>query len=101
MSAQAPAALSLVAEIRARPGREAELGALLRGLVPPTLAEEGCLGYALHLSEEEAGHYLFYETWASVALWERHMASPHLAAFQARTEELVAEWRLLRLSRIA
>lgn len=97
----APTSLTLVAEIRARPGREAELDALLRGLVPPTLAEEGCLGYALHVAEEDAGHYLFHETWASVAMWERHMASPHLAAFQARSDELVAEWRLLRLSRIA
>ncbi len=101
MSAPATPVLSLVAEIRARPGREAELGALLRALVPPTLAEEGCLDDALHVARQDAGHFLLHENWASEALWQRHMASPHLAAFQARTEDLVAEWRLLRLARVA
>lgn len=99
--AGADAALSLVAEIRARPGRGAELGALLRGLVAPTRAEEGCLDYALHAAPQDGGHFVFYENWATEACWERHMASPHLAAFRARSDDLVAEFRLLRLRRVA
>jgi len=95
------AVLSLVAEIKAKPGQEAELRRVLSDLVGPTRQEEGCLNYDLHVSNDDPGFFVLYENWQTVPLWERHMASPHLEAFKARTDELVAGWTLHQLTRIA
>ena len=45
-------ALSLVARIKAKPGKEAELRQVLTALVQPTRAEEGCLTYDLHVAND-------------------------------------------------
>lgn len=93
--------LSLVAQIKAKPGKEAELRRVLTALVQPTRAEEGCLTYDLHVSNDDPGFFLFYETWQTVPSWERHMSTPHLEAFKARADELVADWELHQLTKIA
>ncbi len=93
--------LSLVAQIKAKPGKEAELRELLTGLVQPTRAEEGCLNYDLHVANDDAGFFTLYENWQTVPLWERRMEAPHLEAFKGRTDELAAEWTLHHLTKIA
>lgn len=92
--------LTLIAEITAKPGKEAEVEGVLRGLLVPTRAEDGCVAYNLHLDNENAAHFVLTETWATVPLWQTHMTSPHLTEFQSRTDELVAEWRLVQLTRL-
>lgn len=93
--------LTLVAQVTAKTGKEAELEEALRALVTPTREEEGCLRYDLHLSDETAGIFVFLEDWQTKELWERHMVSPHIEAFKARTEDLVADWQLDQFTRIA
>jgi len=92
--------LVIVAQLDAKPGKERELEAALRSLVVPTRADEGCERYQLHQSTTEPGHFQFHEQWTSRELWQTHMASPHLQAFNARTDELVASWRLFELQAI-
>lgn len=93
--------LALVAEIKAKPGKEAELRGVLTGLVQPTRAEEGCLTYGLHAANDDPGFFIFYKNWQTVPLWEQHMESPHLEAFKGRTDELVADWKFHQLTKIA
>lgn len=93
--------LSLVAQIKAKPGKEAELRQVLTGLVPPTRQEEGCLNYDLHVANDDPGFFTLYENWQTVPLWKRHMESPHLEAFKARTDALVADRKLHQLTKIA
>ena len=83
--------LTVVAESYAKPGREEELGELLKGLIPPTRKETGCVQYDLHVDNDRPGHFLFLEHWTSLAHLQAHLASPHFAAFQARSAELLAE----------
>ena len=85
------ATLTVFAEFRANPGREEELGGLLKGLIEPTRKEQGCLQYDLHADNDKPGHFLFFEKWTSMALLQAHLGSPHLTAFQARSAGLVAE----------
>lgn len=92
--------LTLVADIRAKPGQTEALRDLLAGLVAPTRAEEGCVRYDLHVDQESPDRFVLLEDWKSVPLWNRHMASPHLRHFGTRVDDLVAEWRLTKLSRI-
>jgi len=86
--------LTVVATLEAKPGQEAALEQALRALLLPTRAEQGCVTYDLHRSAETPGLFVFHETWSSRPLWEAHMRSPHLQAFGAQQEALVARWEL-------
>jgi len=85
--------LTVIAVIKAKPHKAASLREVLRSLVVPTLTEEGCVRY--EMNEVDGGTaWVFAELWQSQALWERHMASAHLARFQAVAEEMVASVEL-------
>ena len=73
--------LTVVAELKAKNGREERLGEALRSLVGPTRAERGCVAYGLHRSHEDPGPFIFYETREGRPLWEDRMESPRLVGF--------------------
>ncbi len=94
--------LTVVAEIIAKPGQEQRLREELMRLIEPTRAEEGCLQYDLHESTERPGHFLFYETWTSLAALDRHLATPHLERLSALLPELAeGEARIDTFQKIA
>ncbi len=78
--------LIIVADIHVHPDKVGLARAELLKLIPPTLAEEGCLQYDLHQDPEDPGHFLFYERWESRELWQAHMDSPHLAEHLEATD---------------
>ena len=82
--------LTLLAELKARPGKSGELGERLQALVEPTRREDGCLGYVLHRSSEDADVFLLYERWRSRQDLDLHLATPYLLDFFARAPELLA-----------
>lgn len=92
--------LTIVAHIRANPGKIDLVKAELEKLVPITRAEEGCLQYDLHQDNEDPAHFLFYENWETRALWQTHMSAPHLAAYMKATDGAVAEFTLNEMSGI-
>ena len=92
--------LSLVAELKARAGREADLRAALKTLVAATRLEEGCLTYDLHVGNADPGFFLIYENWQTVPHWDRHMASPHIDTFKAIAADLVETSTLHLLTKI-
>ncbi len=83
--------LTVFAEFRAAPGKEKELAAILKGLIEPTRKEQGCLQYDLRVDNDAPGHLYFYENWTSLELLQAHLASPHLAAAEAKWDALLAE----------
>lgn len=83
--------LTVLATIIARPGKEAELRALLTSLLAPTRQEAGCLNYDLHVAPDDPAKFLFHENWVSQAHLDAHLKTPHLTAALRRLEELAAE----------
>ena len=83
--------LTIVAEFYAKAGSEEKLAGLLKGLVEPSRKEAGCVQYDLHVDNAKAGHFLFFEIWASQAHVDEHVRSPHFTAFQASVGDLVVE----------
>jgi quinol monooxygenase YgiN len=81
--------LCVVAEFRAKPGKEEELRRALRGLVEPTRKEDGCVQYDLHVHTKDPGRFVFYEKWASEEDLARHAASAHLKKLTAVADELL------------
>ena len=97
-----PELLTVVAEMKAKEGKEAELRAALIALVAPTRQEDGCVQYDLHEKTDEPGRFVFYENWGSADHLARHSASTHIQAFRAGAGELLGEpSRILTYTRIA
>ncbi|MEM9013415.1 MAG: putative quinol monooxygenase [Pseudomonadota bacterium] len=93
--------LTIVAQIEAKPGTVAELAESLRSLIPLTRAEPGCEAYEMHRSITDDRLFHFHEVWTDRSAWEAHMAAEHMTAFGARKDDLVADWRLFELERVA
>lgn len=83
--------LTVVAVITAKPGQEDVVRDALAALVPPTLQEQGCLGYVLSQSAVAPGTFITVETWRAQADLDAHLQTPHVAqAFASAGEALAA-----------
>jgi len=79
--------LTVVAKLRAAPGKGDALAALLTEQAAVVRqAEPGCLVYRPHRSTKDADLFLFYETYQDDAAFDAHRKAPHLAAFRERRE---------------
>jgi quinol monooxygenase YgiN len=83
--------LTVVATIRAKPGKETELRRELLSLIPTTRKEPGCLNYDLHVATDDPCAFLFHENWTSKRHLDDHLARPHLQAVLAKAGDLLAE----------
>ena len=95
--------LTVIASMRAAPGKREDLRQALEALIGATTRERGCVNYDLHQGLEDPDRFFFYENWESGADLDAHLAAPHLTAFAARIPELLDEQGLTvnRVSRIA
>jgi quinol monooxygenase YgiN len=91
--------LTVIAFMRAAPGKRDELRAALEALVEPTSQEEWYVDYDLHQSTEDPDRFFSYENWES----DPHLDAPHLRDFAARIPELLDDSGLSvnRVRRIA
>jgi quinol monooxygenase YgiN len=81
-------AYAVVAEVRAKAGKEAELRAITLTLVARVRAEPNNLVYFLQEDRELPGHFVFYEIFATQTDFEAHNATPHVQAWFKRLPEL-------------
>jgi len=81
-------AYAVVAEVRAKPGKERELRDATLPLVAKVRAEPNNLLYFLQEDREAPGHFVFYEIFASKADFEAHNATPHVQAWFAKLPAL-------------
>ncbi|MCA1443962.1 antibiotic biosynthesis monooxygenase [Ensifer sp. IC4062] len=81
-------AYAVVAQVRAKPGKEDALRAITLSLVPQVRAEPNNLLYFLQESREAPGQFIFYEIFASRADFEAHNQTPHVQSWFARLPEL-------------
>lgn len=81
-------AYSIVAEVRAKQGKEKELREATLPLVEKVRNEPNNLLYFLHENRETPGHFIFYEIFASRADFEAHNATPHVKAWFAKLPDL-------------
>ena len=81
-------AYSVVAEVRAMPGKEAELRAATLPLVALVRSDPKNLVYFLQEDREAPGRFIFYEVFANQADFEAHNAMPYVTAWFAKLPEL-------------
>ena len=80
----------VVAVIQFKPGSEDEGRAAFEASIPPTHAEDGCLGYALHQDRKDPTRFVFVEQWASTEALDAHSHTPHLKELFGKVGPLVA-----------
>jgi quinol monooxygenase YgiN len=83
--------VSVIAQLKAKQGEEESLERELLALVGPSRAEGGCLNFDLHRSKQDKGLFFFYENWKSQDDLNKHLEEPHIQAFLAKKDDLLAE----------
>lgn len=83
--------VTVVAQVKAKPGKEAQVRKELLSLVAPSRKDAGCLNYDLHQALDNPAMFLFHENWTSEGHLERHLQKPDLQAALARVGQMVAD----------
>lgn len=91
--------IHVIAVITAKPGQREAVLREFRANMPAVHAEEGCLEYGPAIDAEGIGSFqtaygpdtfVVIEKWASAEALKAHAAAPHMAAYGARTREMIA-----------
>jgi quinol monooxygenase YgiN len=91
--------IKVVAVITAKPGRREDVLAVFRANVPAVRAEPGCLEYGPAVDAEGFGPFqtkmgsdvfVVLESWESAQALQAHAAAPHMAAYSAKTKDMIA-----------
>jgi quinol monooxygenase YgiN len=91
--------IHVLAIITAKPGQRDNILEAFRANVPAVRAEEGCIEYGAAIDTEGLGSiqakfgpdtFVVVEKWASVDALKAHAAAPHMAAYAAKTKDMVA-----------
>ena len=91
--------LRVVARMVARPGDVEEVRSVLTGLVGPTRAERGCVGYELLQNRSDPTDFTFVEEWEDDAALDAHLSTEHIRDAQSRLAgRLAAEPDIRRYS---
>jgi quinol monooxygenase YgiN len=91
--------IHVLAMITAKPGMRSAILEAFRANMPAVHAEDGCIEYGPAIDAEGAGAsqsalgsdmFVVIEKWASLEALAKHAASPHMAAYAAKTRDLIA-----------
>ena len=91
--------IHVIAIITTKPGKRDEVLQHARANVPAVHAEKGCIEYGAAVDAENAlkfqtkwgpDTFLVVEKWDSMEALQAHVAAPHMAAYGAKTKELLA-----------
>jgi len=89
----------VLALITTKPGMRDQVLDAFRANVPAVHAEDGCIEYGATVDTEGVGPFqtqlgadtfVVVEKWASLEALKAHAASPHMAAYGAKTKDLLA-----------
>jgi quinol monooxygenase YgiN len=88
--------IHVVAIITAKPGMRDAVLKEFRAIVPTVHAEKGCIEYGPTIDAEGSpakygdDTFLVIERWESPEALKAHAAAPHMAAYGAKTREMLA-----------
>jgi quinol monooxygenase YgiN len=89
----------VLAMITAKPGQRDAVLDIFRANVPNVHGEDGCIEYGAAVDADVLGRFqallgpdsfVVIEKWASADALKAHGASPHMAAYAAKTKDMIA-----------
>jgi quinol monooxygenase YgiN len=84
------AILTVIATLRAKPGKEAELKDYLTALVGYTRTEVGCISYDLNQKQDDPTTFVMVEYWTGRSALDQHLQMPYMQEFGAAAAALLA-----------
>lgn len=90
----------VIAVIKAKPGKRAQLLQAFQANVPAVHAEDGCIEYTATIDTEGAGpiqtpfgpdSFVVVEKWASLQALQAHSTAPHMKAYGEKVNDLIAD----------
>jgi len=85
--------LTVFARFHAAPGQADGVAEAIRRVVPPTIAEPGCLGIEGYRSIVDPDLFHIHSRWVDAAAFERHAGLTHTIAFLQSIDRLVDQPR--------
>ena len=91
--------IHVIAVVTAKPGMREQVLQAFRANVPAVRAENGCIEYGAAVDADPAlklqtrwgpDTFLVIEKWESMGALKAHAAALHMAAYAAKTKELIA-----------
>lgn len=82
--------ISIIAELKAKPGKIESLKAALSALIMPTRQEPGCFDYMLFQLRDEPNTFYVRESWRGQQGLDDHINLPHFQHFIAQMDDLLA-----------
>ena len=91
--------IHVLAIISTKPGQPSSVLEVFNANVPDVLAEQGCIEYQANVDFEPAlgnqtqfgpDTFVVVEKWESIEALLAHFKAPHMAAYSAKTRDLVA-----------
>ena len=91
--------IHVVAVITAKPGQREAILQAFRANMPAVHAEKGCIEYGPAVDAEGVGGFqtkfgpdtfVVIEKWENLDALKAHAAAPHMAAYAAKTKEMIA-----------
>ena len=91
--------IHVIALITAKPGKREEILTAFRANMPAVHAEQGCIEYGPATDAAGVGGFqtkfgddtfVVIEKWESLDALKAHAASPHMAAYGAKTRDMIA-----------
>ncbi|HQT84058.1 MULTISPECIES: putative quinol monooxygenase [Acidiphilium] len=90
--------IHVLAILTAKPGKRAELLEAFHAVMPMVHAEDGCIEYAPAIDTDHAiasadfgpDSYVVIEKWATKEALSAHVKTPHMAAYAAKSKDLIA-----------
>ena len=91
--------IHVIADITAKPGKREEILKHARANLAAVRAEKGCIEYGPVIDADNAlpfqtklgpDAFMVVEKWESMDALKAHAAAPHMAAYGAKTKEMIA-----------
>jgi len=91
--------IHVLAIVTAKPGMRDTILKIFHANMPAVHAEKGCIEYGPAIDAEGAGgiqtklgpdSYVVVEKWEGIEALKAHAAAPHMAAYAAKTKEMIA-----------
>ena len=91
--------IHVLAVVTAKPGMRESILQAFRANVPNVKAEQGCIEYGAAVDAEPAlkfqtafgpDAFVVVEKWESLDALKAHAAAPHMAAYAAKTKDMIA-----------
>ena len=88
----------VLAVITTKPGKRGDVLGLFNANVPAVKQEDGCIEYGAAVDADDVGRFqtkygedtfVVIEKWASLEALMAHAASPHMAAYGAKTKDML------------